>query len=219
MWNESVEAWAPFFSELESGRRAARALIGNQCYWVAAEKAASFASLFPDARFESSLAEIEVQAPSREDALLACVREWMAHVGPITVAALGEFLGIPPHEIDKTFLRLEGTGAVLRGQFTNAPGEETEWCDRRLLARIHRLTLGTLRSQIQPATAAQFMRWLLRWQHIAPSTQVLGERGTLEILQQLQGFEAPRKTEIPGSGKFFRGELRIMIRKFSINFA
>src|ERR1035441_6804047 len=70
-------------------------------------------------------------------------------------------------------------------------GEETEWCDRRLLARIHRLTLGTLRSQIQPATAAQFMRWHLRWQHVAPSTQVLGERGTLETLQQLQGFEAP----------------------------
>ena len=60
-----------------------------------------------------------------------------------------------------------------------------------MLARIHRLTLGALRSQIQPATAAQFMRWLLRWQHVAPGTQVLGEGGTLEILQQLQGFEAP----------------------------
>jgi len=66
-----------------------------------------------------------------------------------------------------------------------------EWCDRRLLARIHRLTLGTLRKQIQPVNAAQFMRWLLRWHHVTPETRLLGERGTLEALQQLQGFEAP----------------------------
>jgi ATP-dependent Lhr-like helicase len=115
----------------------------------------------------------------------------MAHVGPITSGTLGAFLGIASTEIEKTFLRLEGSGSILRGHFTNATSEQTEWCDRRLLARIHRLTLGSLRSQIQPVTAAQFMRWLLRWQHVAPSTQVLGERGTLEILQQLQGFEAP----------------------------
>src|SRR5258708_5761086 len=82
-------------------------------------------------------------------------------------------------------------GSVLRGQFTEAAPDKTEWCDRRLLARIHRLTVGTLRKQIQPASAAQFMRWLLRWQHVAPGMQLLGDRGTLEVLQQLQGFEAP----------------------------
>ena len=68
---------------------------------------------------------------------------------------------------------------------------EIEWCNRRVLARIHKLTLGTLRRQIEPVNAAQFMRWLLRWQHLAPNTRLLGEHGTLEILQQLQGFEAP----------------------------
>ena len=73
----------------------------------------------------------------------------------------------------------------------NAPATATEWCDRRLLARIHRITVGTLRKQVEPVNPAQFMRWLLRWQHLAPSTQVLGERGTLEILQQMQGYEAP----------------------------
>ena len=70
-------------------------------------------------------------------------------------------------------------------------GPSTEWCDRRLLARIHRLTLGALRKEIEPVTPAQFMRWLLRWQHIAPGTQVHGERGLLEIVRQLQGFEVP----------------------------
>jgi ATP-dependent Lhr-like helicase len=190
-WSASMLEWAPHFAELESGHRAGRASAGNQNYWVAAEKAATFAAIFPAAQFESSLPEIEVQKLSHEDALLACVMGWMAHVGPITSSALSEFLGIPAPEIDKIFLRLEGSGSILRGRFTNAAGDETEWCERRLLARIHRLTLGSLRSQIQPATAAQFMRWLLRWQHAAPGTQVLGERGTLEILQQLQGFEAP----------------------------
>ncbi len=190
-WSESVANWAPYFAELESAHRAARASVESQDYWVAAEKAGTFSALFPGAEFQSSLPEIEVQKPSHEDALLACVTGWMTHIGPTTSTVLGEFLRIEAREIDKTLLRLEGSGSILRGQFTNAAGEETEWCDRRLLARIHRLTLGSLRSQIQPATAAQFMRWLLRWQHVAPSTQVLGERGTLEILQQLQGFEAP----------------------------
>ena len=69
--------------------------------------------------------------------------------------------------------------------------EPHEWCERRLLARIHRLTVATLRKQIEPVTAAQFMNWLLRWQHIAPGTQVRGEHGTLEVIRQLQGFEIP----------------------------
>jgi ATP-dependent Lhr-like helicase len=188
---ESVAAWTRYFAELESGRRVTRASIGNSSYWVATEKTKTFAALLPTPTFESRLPEIQLQQLTHEDALLACVTGWMAHVGPTTFSVLGAFLGIDPHEIEKTFLRLEASGSILRGHFTNATAEETEWCDRRLLARIHRLTLGTLRSQIQPATAAQFMRWLLRWQHVAPATQVLGERGTLEILHQLQGFEAP----------------------------
>ena len=100
-------------------------------------------------------------------------------------------MGLAAADIEKVMLRIEAAGSVLRGQFTDSSNGETEWCDRRLLARIHRLTLGALRKQIQPVTAAQFMRWLLRWQHATPETRLLGERGTLEALQQLQGFEAP----------------------------
>jgi ATP-dependent Lhr-like helicase len=88
-------------------------------------------------------------------------------------------------------LRLETSGVILRGKFTDPAREETEWCERRLLARIHRLTLGELRKQVESVTPAQFMNWLFRWQHVAPSTQLLGERGLLEALRQLQGFEAP----------------------------
>ncbi len=79
----------------------------------------------------------------------------------------------------------------MRGQFTGVRSDDVEWCERRLLSRIHRLTVGKLRKEIEPVTAAQFMRWLARWQHVAPGTLALGEHGTLEVLRQLQGFEAP----------------------------
>jgi len=189
--DQSTLQWAAYFDQLRQTRRAARAFVGDRIYWFAAEKAHTFAALFPEARLESQLPDIEAQETSRDDALLACVTGWMAHVGPISIAALSELLASTSTDLDKTFLRMESSGSILRGHFTAGSSEEMEWCDRRLLARIHKMTLGTLRSQIQPANAAQFMRWLLRWQHVAPGSQVLGERGTLEVLGQLQGYEAP----------------------------
>ena len=194
VWVDSIAAWAGYFDTLVTDRRAARAQHGNRTYWVVAEKAEQFLSLFPDANFESEISPVKpvkIDAVSRENVLTACIGGWLSHLGPVTNSALSELLGLAQGEVDQTFLRLEASGSVLRGQFTESSRDETEWCDRRLLARIHRLTVGTLRKQIQPVTAAQFMRWLLRWQHVAPGTQLLGERGTLEVLQQLQGFESP----------------------------
>ncbi|HXU19722.1 MAG TPA: DEAD/DEAH box helicase, partial [Verrucomicrobiae bacterium] len=186
---KSMREWSTFFDELTAAGRAARAFAGNRAYWVAAEKASSFASILPEARFDSPLPSVEKPPLSREDAVLGCVVGWMAHAGPVTTIEVSDFLGLGAADVEKAFLRLEAGGSILRGQFTNSGS--TEWCERRLLARIHRLTLGALRSQIQPLTAAEFMRWLLRWQHLAPGTQVLGEHGTFEVLRQLQGFEAP----------------------------
>ena len=200
---EESASWRNYFEQLVAQGRSARAVTRTRSYWVAAEKAKTFSTVFPDARFEVPLPEIEAAAPSKDDALFTLITGWVQHSGPVRASKLGEFLGIPATEIDKALLRLEASGAVLRGRFTDPVtgavtglgtdpiGRETEWCDRRLLARIHRLTLGKLRNEIQPVTAAQFMRWLLRWQHVAPSTQLLGERGTLEALRQLQGYEAP----------------------------
>jgi ATP-dependent Lhr-like helicase len=188
---ESVSAWCCFFDPLAAARRAGRAFANGRAYWVAAERAKTFSQIFPAARFEMSLPEVEASAPAPGEALLALVTGWMAHSGPITAGALAGVTGLPAPEIEKAMLRLEASGAVLRGRFTDSAAEETEWCERRLLARIHRLTLGKLRSRIEPVTAAQFMRWLLRWQHVAPGTQLMGERGTLEVVRQLQGFEAP----------------------------
>jgi ATP-dependent helicase Lhr and Lhr-like helicase len=186
---KSVAEWGGFFEELASTGRAARAFAGDRVYWVATEKAASFMVIFPKATFDSSPSALESAPSAREDAIAACVTGWMAHVGPTTANDLSSFLGLGNADVEKCFLRLEASGSILRGQFTNRA--ETEWCERRLLARIHRLTLGSLRGQIQPLPAAQFMRWLLKWQHVAPGAQLLGEHGTFEALRQLQGFEAP----------------------------
>ena len=89
--------------------------------------------------------------------------------------------GLQSSEIEQALLRMEASGAILRGKFTDAASRagapaphDAEWCDRRLLARIHRLTVATLRKQIQPVTSAQFMKWLLRWQRVAPGSQMQG---------------------------------------------
>jgi ATP-dependent helicase Lhr and Lhr-like helicase len=195
--------WQKFFEQLRSNHRAGRAVDRTRAYWVATERVKSFSALFPNARLEPSMIATESVVPSSDDVLLASLQGWMAHVGPIPSSQLAELLGVPEGEINRALLRMEAAGSILRGRFTDATArtgvfasqdqtalqDHVEWCDRRLLARIHRLTVGTLRKQIQPVTAAQFMRWLLRWQHVAAGTQVLGERGTLDVLRQLQGFE------------------------------
>jgi ATP-dependent Lhr-like helicase len=199
----SSTLWQTFFAKLSAQGRAAVAAVGNRRYWVAAERVKAFDKLFPGSEFEEAGAEIAVANLSSDDSLLACATGWMSHIGPVTAVELGEMLGLAASEIEKALLRMEASGGILRGNFTGAasrvgapaPHEHEpqghEWCDRRLLARIHRLTVATLRKQIEPVKAAQFMCWLLRWQHIAPGSQLQGERSTLEVLRQLQGFEIP----------------------------
>ena len=119
----------------------------------------------------------------------------VAH-GPVFAGDLARTLALSDSDIEQALLRLESTGAVLRGTFaggrtTTGQRPATEFCEHRLLARIHRLTLGILRREIEPVMPAQFMRWQLRWQHVAPGSQLRGERGLQEVLRQLQGFEIP----------------------------
>ncbi|HET9280925.1 MAG TPA: DEAD/DEAH box helicase [Candidatus Angelobacter sp.] len=221
-----VEAWQEMFEALRRSNRASRARVaevmsiagegvcgpesswsaaapgcGERTFWVSAEKAKAFRAIYPSAQFEDQLPEIAGETPSSDDALKAMVTGWLTHLGPTTAAMLAQILNLPITEIDKTLLRIEATGLILRGHFTNKPAIQAtnaadtlaglEWCERRLLARIHRLTLGSLRKQIEPVTAAVFMRWLFRWQHVSPGTQTRDEHGTLQVLKQLQGFEIP----------------------------
>ncbi len=201
--------WVGFFERLKLENRAFVAGTAGKQYWVAAEREECFRAIH---RMVTGFSPATTQAGetagpvsttvSFDDAVLTAVQGWMTHLGPTKASEIGELLGLPAAEIEKALLRIEAGGTILRGKFRSsglhaatAAGEaETEWCERRLLARIHRLTVATLRKQIEPVTAAQFMNWLLRWQHIAPGTQVRGEHGTLEVIRQLQGFEIPANT-------------------------
>ncbi len=194
-WQDAITDWTPFLAELMEGWRVVRVEVNERHYYVASERAKDFALIFPEAKFEVTPPELPSNAASREDALLAMVTGWMMHCGPVTAGALAYWLGLSAAEAEQALLRMEASGSVLRGNFTglaqgNEPGT-VEWCDRRLLARIHHLTVATLRKQVEPVTAAQYMRWLLRWQHVAPQSQLSGERGLLEAVRQLQGFEIP----------------------------
>ena len=187
----SVPEWADFFAKLASEGRAGKARIAGRTYWVTAERTKLAVASFPGIAFDSSIAAIEQPEVSREDALFTLVSGWLQHSGPVHAGVLARLLGLPESEISNVLLRIEATGTILRGHFTGADASSTEWCERRLLSRIHRLTVGKLRKEIEPVTAAQYMRWLARWQHVAPGTLALGERGLLEVLRQLQGYEAP----------------------------
>lgn len=194
--DQPATVWQSHFEELAAQGRAAVARTNDRSYWVCAERRQIFELVFPKAEWSQPLKELEGEQLDTQQALVQMIRGWMSHTGPVTAAQLGERLGISENEIDSAFLALEGAGNILRGSFTNdtasgANVDTLEWCDRRLLARIHKLTVGKLRQQIEPVTAGQFMRWLTQWQHAAPGAQVIGERGLLMVLEQLQGFEAP----------------------------
>ncbi len=117
------------------------------------------------------------------------VRGFMDLLGPVTTAGLAAKLRLSESDVSIALHQIEAKGGVLRGHFS--PGvAELEWCERGLLSRIHRLTLGRLRREIEPVTTAQFLRFLFSWQHVAPSTRLHGVPGLTEVLGQLQGFPA-----------------------------
>ncbi len=190
------DLWGRYFDQLALQRRAVIAEQGGTRFWVAAERLQVFRIIHPDAVVDSPSAPLDGIDISRSDAIYSAITGWMSHIGPVFAADLARTLALSESDVEQALLRLESTGAVLRGTFvggrtTTGQRPATEFCERRLLARIHRLTLGILRREIEPVMPAQFMRWQLRWQHVAPGSQLRGERGLLEVIRQLQGFEIP----------------------------
>ena len=158
------EEWREWYDALERGGRACT--LNGQ--WVATER-------------------LEIARSLPEEAATAAVlRGWSDSIGPITPAALASRLSLPREAVDIALAKLESEGMILRGRFAS---EEDEFCHRRVLARIHRMTLGRLRKEIEPVNAADFMRFLGRWQHLAPGMQLHGADGLFQVLRQLQGYE------------------------------
>ncbi|MBS0290118.1 MAG: DEAD/DEAH box helicase [Proteobacteria bacterium] len=183
--------WSTFYEELNTQGRAVCVKQKEQDFWFAIEKARSFHAIYPNIPLNFSL-EYEETTKNKEDAIVDMIRGWMLHVGPVSASQLSNWVCIDKNDVETALLKLETSGLILRGNFIQT-SEEVEWCERRLLARIHRLTIQDLRKSIESVTSAQFMRWLLKWQHLESGTQLHGERGLLEIIRQLQGFEIPAR--------------------------
>jgi ATP-dependent Lhr-like helicase len=192
------QAWLLFFERLCSHSRAAVAEVEGQRYWVAAERLDWARALLPGLLTQQALPPTTTAPLSHDDVLRRSLVGWMALLGPATARSLSKMLGIQASEAWKQVLQLEVAGVLMRGCYEQpiAPGIEThdhdvEWCDRRLLQRIHKRTVGALRKAVEPVTPSIYMQWLLSWQHVAPQTQLSGEGGVLKALRCLEGFEAP----------------------------
>lgn len=181
--------WLSYLDQLTQEGRVGSALLGNKKFWLATEKAKTFVTIYAAVIMQQSLPDIEKKPLEREAGITSMCRGWLLHLGPVTNIELSNLLSLDSFDIDQSLLNLESTGLILRGKYRTT--DTIEWCERRLLARIHRLTLGALRREIEPVTAAQFMRWLLRWHHLVPGTQLQGEQGLIEAIKQLQGYEIP----------------------------
>ncbi len=187
----SLSLWQPFLEELIKGNRIGKVFLQDKAWWFPAEKAKTFAAAYPNALLQTEVLDCELKSFDHEEAILTLVRGWMLHLGPTTAKELSTLLAIDIAEIESALLKLETTGLILRGSFRSPKRLDIEWCERRLLARIHHLTVAKLRKEIEPVSPQAFFHWLLKWQHLAQGTQLNGEQGLIEIIRQLQGFEIP----------------------------
>jgi len=187
-----VAAWAGWYDELVAQRRATTLAHGAARYWTCAERLDLARLAYPEATIAPEIAAVPAPQPQPErgeDALAEILRGWLESSGPVSVAVLAEQFAVDHATVEGALIRLETEGQVLRGRFDGTGADQ--WCNRRVLARIHRLTLGQLRREIEPVSTAEYVRFLYRWQHVAPSSRLHGIDGTLQIVKQLEGYEIP----------------------------
>ena len=212
----STGYWPEFFHRLQGKGRAFALSLGEAVLWVAAERLGDAQLLWPGlpapaeaigvtpAREESTLAGTEYRPAQplspRDGATATLVQGWLQVLGPVTAQSLGQALQIDPASLYQSLLVMEMQGLAMRGVFEHPKPPDnashaTEWCERRILQRIHRLTLSGLRKAVEPVAPIIFNRWLQDFHHVAPPSesqpQRSGEEGVLAALEQLEGFEAP----------------------------
>ncbi len=179
--------------ELVASNRTTKVRLSEKDFWAAAEHLPMVQAVYPNARFEPELIipdSVRAKIWERTNAIRELVRGRIEVCGPITVGELSNILVLPVSEVDAALLALETEGFVLRGKF-RPHATEQEWCDRRLLARIHRLTIDRLRAEIQPVSAQDFYRFLFAWQRADHERHVEGPEGLQSVLEQLDGCELP----------------------------
>lgn len=183
--------WQNYFKQLTEQSRATQLLIPDgESVWIAAERLETFQKLFPQAVIQPKISAVTQDDDniSLDQALTEIIRSRLEGLGPVTVVQLALPLAVEPAKIEMALLSLEQEGFVVRGHFTHPDGE-VEWCERRLLARIHRYTQNRLRKEIEPVTRADFMRFLFSWHSLDEKMQ--GPDALLAILHQLEGYSIP----------------------------
>ena len=181
--------WLDWFRALTGSGRAVVVDAGGGPFWAATERLPAIGALYPEASVEPArTSPIPANPPDEEAAAADLLRGHLECRGPSTVAELGEAAGLGTGLIIRALAALEAEGFALQGHFTSGD-EPAQWCSRRLLARIHVYTRERRRREIEPVTARDFMRFLLRWQHVADGTRREGRLGVLAVIEQLQGFE------------------------------
>ena len=190
-WLDAEEAaaeprWRRWLDELAANGRAARARLPGGVAWFATERLHELLALDPRLPLEPALEPVERARPAPEAALRELLRSRLEGLGPVSAARLGALLGLPPATVEGALLGLEAEGFAVRGRFE---GTGEQWCDRALLARIHRYTLKRLRAGIRPVSLAAFMAFLCEWQGLRE--RVRGPRGLERVLEQLEGLPAP----------------------------
>jgi len=193
---DRAAGWSDLMGTLAAQRRVTRIEVGpGVSLWIAAERLPLFRALFERATPAPSVEvppNVET-AWERETALVEVVRGRLEGLGPVTATAIAASLGIPRPQIESALAALQAEGFAMRGQFTptESATTEPEWCERRLLARIHRYTVKRLRAEIEPIPARDFLRFLFEWQRVTPEGRMEGPDAVGAVLAQLEGFEAP----------------------------
>ena len=166
-------------------------LEGDRAGWVATEREHEARAVWPTAVMtRTERGYVSPPPPPVDDALTGLVRSRLEMSGPTTGVEIGRLFGLPQRRAEQSLIALEQGGIALRGHY-RADTDELQWCDRRLLARIHRHTIKRLRQEIEAVPSAVFMRFLLAWQHTTAATRLHGPEGLFEAIAQLSGFEAP----------------------------
>lgn len=184
--------WGEWLAELARGGRATRMQVAHdRVLWLPLERLMLLRAVYPQAPFQPHL-----QAPGgydqpieEEAALVELIRARLSGFGPLPVALIARPLALPASAVAAALVRLESQGYVMRGRFSAGAVEE-EWCERHLLARIHRYTVKRLRLEIEPVERVDFMRFLADWQHLSATTRMQGREALATVVEQLEGFQA-----------------------------
>jgi ATP-dependent helicase Lhr and Lhr-like helicase len=189
----AVSEWSGWLDDLARAKRVTRLQAPQATLWVAAERLPQFQALWPAAKLDPAIvppAAYAARAWAADEALIEILRGRLEGQGPVTQGALAAALGVGAPDIGIALAVLVAEGFALRGRFTPS-ADVDEWCERRLLARIHNYTVKRLRAEVEPVAARDFLRFLFKWQRVEPAARMEGPDAVNAVIGQLEGFEAP----------------------------